>query len=346
MVEANVTCSSPTPHSTFGALTFVSVYPGSVSIIAIILLVLLIEQIVSTLHEFTSESAFANMLVILEKELMIVGCTSFIFKSIQSSDFTIDSMWYTCLEFADSFVPITVFLFCIQGALFILMASYQTQHWTKGYRLHIFEILSQFYGGYSQHVERFHWIYHYFSPVLSQTEFRVIHILFCNEFHLERNAFEFDEYVIRVFEKFIVSIIEAKPENWIVVCVFVLINWLRIYLNIFTTTCSTDQCIVSQQSLLYTVLGAIIFAINLILVIYSRYYEYRYLEIKGIKSVRDYGTFLEENEDILMSHREASRFHKISQEDLMVSSHSPAILRDHLKFTLEPSQVSQGEQVE
>ena len=316
--NVTITCSSPTHHSTFGALTYVSVLPGSVSIIAIILLVLLIEQIVYYLHEFTSESAFANMLVILEKELMIVGCTSFIFKSIQSSDFTIDSMWYTCLEFADTFVPITVFLFCLQGALFILMASYQTQHWTKGYRLHIFEILSQFYGGYSQHMERFHWIYHYFSPVLSQTEFRVIHILFCNEFHLERNAFEFDEYIIRVFEKFIVSIIEAKPENWIVVCVFVLINWLRIYLHIFTTTCPTEQCIVSEQALLYTVLGVFIFGINLVLVIYSRYYESKYMVIKGIKNVRDYGTFLEENEDILMSQHEVNRYHKISQEDLKV----------------------------
>ena len=146
----------------------------------------------------------------------------------------------------------------------------------------------------------------------------MIHILFCNEFHLERNAFEFDEYIIRVFEKFIVSIIEAKPENWIVVCVFVLINWLRIYLHIFTTTCPTEQCIVSEQALLYTVLGVFIFGINLVLVIYSRYYESKYMVIKGIKNVRDYGTFLEENEDILMSQHEVNRYHKISQEDLKV----------------------------
>jgi hypothetical protein len=262
IIAENVTCgsiveSTTTHESLFGALTYVAVIPGTVSILIIIFAVLFLEKAISHLEELASDSAFAHMLTIIEKELMIVGLTAFVFKSVQSSGQTINPEWYLCLEFADTFIPVTAFLFCFQGMLFIIMATYQTKLWAKGYQLHVFEILSQFYGGYSLNMDRFRWFYYYFSPMLSRTEFRIVHILFCKEFNLEPHAFEFDEYMIRVFEKFIISIIEVKPENWIVVCVIVLLNWLRIYLKIFTTKVSSFYC--SMRFILVNYLICVIF---------------------------------------------------------------------------------------
>ena len=53
----------------------------------------------------------------------------------------------------------------------------------------------------------------YFAPlssVMNQIEFRVLNILFCDSFSINRTV-HFDEYVAIVLEKFILDLIEIRP---------------------------------------------------------------------------------------------------------------------------------------
>ena len=166
--------SSTSTSSTeiFGALISLPVYEGSFGIIIVICSVVTLQYATHLLHALAVDTAFSEMLAIIERELMIVGFMSFVIKTVESSQ-PIDSTWYLALEFADTFVPITAFIFCFQGTvpafilpillafnqlflggLFILVTTVLTSLWSKGYQLHIFEILSEFYAGYRDHMDK------------------------------------------------------------------------------------------------------------------------------------------------------------------------------------------------
>ena len=89
----------------------------SVSIVIIIFAVVSLEKSFRLLHLLTKDSAFNNMILRIEKELMIVGSTAFIFKLISSST----GHWNEALDFADLLIPIFSFCYCAIG--FILIVS-------------------------------------------------------------------------------------------------------------------------------------------------------------------------------------------------------------------------------
>lgn len=304
-------------HNIFGGLNSLAVLQGTIAIVIIIFAIIFLEFTISYLHELANDSAFADMLNVIERELMIVGLLAFIFKTIKLS---ISSDWYYALEFADTFIPITAFFFCFQGGLFIVTSSERCRMWSKGYQLHIFEILSEFYEGYHLSMDRFRSIRVFWvDSMLDRVEFRVVHILFCNHFHLETTAFEFDEYVIRVFEKFIVEIIDAKPEHWAVVTMIVLLNWVRVELGWFTGNCLNEGCQVSQQVTLFTAIGTVIFSVNLLLLLFSKHYERTYFRNHKLNSIFEYAAFLELNEEVFnCKEGPRLRHQKISMEDLKI----------------------------
>lgn len=55
----------------------------------------------------------------------------------------------------------------------------------------------------------------------------MFHCIFCEQYRIQRDAFAFDDYVQRIFEKFLLDIVTIQPMDWIMVCVLVLLNWGR-----------------------------------------------------------------------------------------------------------------------
>eukprot|EP01035_Chromulina_nebulosa_P021149 gene21149-27403_t len=55
-----------------------------------------------------------------------------------------------------------------------------------------------------------------FCFCFKEIEFRIFHIIFCDHYHIQRNAFAYDEYVQRIFEKYLLDIITIKPLDWFV----------------------------------------------------------------------------------------------------------------------------------
>ena len=68
-------------------------------------------------------------------------------------------------------------------------------------------------------------------------EFRIFHNVFCDTYKIQRSAFAFNEYVEKVFEKYILMIIEIRPLDWLLVCVLVLLNWARSALHLDYQPC-------------------------------------------------------------------------------------------------------------
>ena len=70
-----------------------------------------------------------------------------------------------------------------------------------------------------------------FHPSIAMMEFRIFHNIFCDTYKIQKSAFAFNEYVEKVFEKYILMIIEIRPLDWFLVCLFVLLNWARVALH-------------------------------------------------------------------------------------------------------------------
>ena len=169
------------------------------------------------------------------------------------------------------------------------------------------------------------------SRINAEIEFRVIHYAFCETFHIQRDALAFDEYVNKCVEKQILKIITIDPANWFVVIVLILLNWLRIYYKWYgfsdswctasTIGYSSNSNSTSAHRMLsddlylrsgngntsnsvgyicgkelemfgFFLVGLIIFVINIIVAIVSRYYEFRILAKQGVTSLEQYPEFL------------------------------------------------------
>lgn len=87
-------------ESLFGALDNIQPNRFILSLLIVISAVLCVEYIFHLLHLFTVDSPFHKVVEALEKELMIVGCTAFIFKiSINVTHF-LSEKWFFALEFS------------------------------------------------------------------------------------------------------------------------------------------------------------------------------------------------------------------------------------------------------
>lgn len=86
--------------SLFGSISSITPTIGTISIIIIIVAILCIQSVFHTLHAFTHETSFRHMVTQIENELMIVGCSAFIFKVILNTTSFLDPHWAHALEFA------------------------------------------------------------------------------------------------------------------------------------------------------------------------------------------------------------------------------------------------------
>jgi len=134
-----------------------------------------------------------------------------------------------------------------------------------------------------------------FYPTIARMEFRIFQSIFCQTYKIQKSAFAFNEYVEKVFEKFILAMIEIRPADWLMLCVLVLLNWARNQLHLDYRRCEVhhDQlCQEENARILFTVSGSIIFALTLLLAVESRRLEVRIMAQKGIRSIHTYPSYL------------------------------------------------------
>eukprot|EP01034_Spumella_vulgaris_P035430 gene35430-43685_t len=270
---------------------------GTISIIIIIVAILCIQSVFHALHAFTHETSFRHMVTQIENELMIVGCSAFIFKVIVNTTSFLDSHWAHALEFAELLIPVMSFCYCLTGVLLIVMALNVCDLWSKAYHLKLIELIDDYLNKSKSLLFRLSW--KPTNKIISEMEFRIFHHLFCEMFKIQRDAFAFDEYVHKVFENFVTEIIEIRPIDWFIVCVVVLINLARKKLDLNYSTCAEHdyECDERGTMVLFTIAGGVIFTITLIFVGVSRNLELQIMARRGVKSWHLYAAYLQNMEE-------------------------------------------------
>jgi len=94
---------------------------------------------------------------------------------------------------------------------------------------------------------------------IEQMEFRVFHNIFCSTFKIQKEAFAFDEYVAKVFQRSVLELIEIRLLDWFYVTCLLLLNLARVKLHLNLNSCSTNhdlECDNKRTVRLFTLAGA------------------------------------------------------------------------------------------
>lgn len=95
-------------------------------------------------------------------------------------------------------VPITAFMFCLEGIFLIFTSIKQCEVWSGAYHLLLPELLDKFYSSsYTYYNLKFYKFP--FNNRIAELEFRMFYLVFCDQYHIQRSAFPFDEYVQRIY---------------------------------------------------------------------------------------------------------------------------------------------------
>eukprot|EP01036_Dinobryon_divergens_P034752 gene34752-44944_t len=122
-------------------------------------------------------------------------------------------------------------------------------------------------------------------------EFRIFHAIFCDSFLVKSDSFAFDEYVSRVYEKYVFSIINIRIYHWLALMVIVLLNWARNALKIQYQSCDAHDVACKESSDIF-IFTCALFVITAILVFASRNLEIEIMAKKNITSYKSYSSFL------------------------------------------------------
>lgn len=131
-------------ESLFGAMETIEGKTLMLSLLIIVGGVLCLESIFHALHHFTLETPFNDVVIAIEKELMVVGCTAFIFKIVINAQTQLSHEFYFALEFSDLLVPFFSFANCLLSLILIFMSLLQCETWRKSYHLKLEELLDEF----------------------------------------------------------------------------------------------------------------------------------------------------------------------------------------------------------
>lgn len=244
--------------------------------------VLIIEGIVHHLEMATADSPFSKIIRGIQRELMIAGGIGFLLKCVLSTSL-FDQNWVHAVEFADIFVPVTGFLFCFLGCVTIGVFYRESAVVSAAFRCDTWELLHSFYEAINSRT------YVFEHPSLcSKMEYHFARAVFTDEFEVLDDSFPFDAYLTKVFEKYLVSIIDIEPINWILVIIIVCVNWVRVEVGVLNPErgCRGDAgCVGAHDIRVFTYIGFIMLGCLLIVAIVSRYYQLRCLygdvDVKG-----------------------------------------------------------------
>lgn len=318
-------------HGLFGAANYCPPLVGAVSMIIVVACVIATEGIFEALNHMTHDTPFAELILAIENEMMIVGFMAFLLKIILNVTTIIDSTWLLALEYADLLVPIITFIRCFLGIGLIYMSIAICRSWGKAYHFHHMEIMDSYLDKANTFWSKGYMSWIPLSTINSQMEFRIFHHIFCEQFMIQRSEFAFDEYVHRIFEKFLLRIIGMHEIDWFLICIMTLLNWMRIDLKLDIADCTRGKKVATYCSSYYDctchrnasmvdfiIVGGAIFAFTLFLAFLSRTYELRLMASRGVHSADDYALFLDQSEKEAQTQKKSDR-KRFNSETLKVA---------------------------
>ena len=92
---------------------------------------------------------------------------------------------------------------------------------------------------------------------IEQLEFRIFHNIFSSAFQIQKGAFAFDEYVAKVFQRYVVELIEIRLLDWFYVSIMLCLNLGRVKVNLQWSSCShhDEECLNRRDIYIFTAIG-------------------------------------------------------------------------------------------
>lgn len=288
-----------------------------VAVIITVVIVTIVENTFLLLLKVTTDTPYSEMIIVIERELMNVGFSALLFKVVCNNTHFLDHDWFFALELSDVLVPFYVFCSCTVGIIMVLTAMRQCFIWSKAYHLQLNEILDEY-----QQIQNKSYLVEFapFSKIMNQLEFRIYNLLFCETHHINRSL-HFDEYVAIVLEKFILSLIEIRPADWVIlICVLILIMTLSSWTDnaaYYGGHCVSHDlaCLNLKAVQLFSIFGAILFAMSCCLAAVTRKYELLFLQQRGVHSATEYVDFLQAEERLQLNRSKTEK--SMSEDDLL-----------------------------
>ena len=302
----------------FGGWRHIPAAIGVAAFAIVIGIVNILERTFHWLHERTHETAFHEMVLAIEKELMIAGTMAFILKMILNTSNFLDLEWLYALDFADLVIPVTAFLYCFIGSILIIVSVLKMDLWSQAYNMNLVELLQQFYDSSEKYwYGRFYWFPISFATF--KMEFRIMHNIFCEQYHVDRDALPFDDYVRVSWEQYLIKLVEIGPHLWMWVISWLGLNWIRCELDLnvpdlgyeYANSTSTDSKACEKDSepgcnyshveeslVIYLCIGCSLLLWTSIMALFSRVYILRLFSIYGIEGIDDYPRFLKLLEEV------------------------------------------------
>lgn len=244
-------------YSVFGSLAHIGDYHGSISILIIVVIVLLLEHCIKVIKKYTDDTLFEEMIHAIENEMMIVGIMAFAFRIVfDANPHILDDNWHFAMEYSDMLIPITTFVFCIEGVVFVFMTMRQMNIWRTHYRIPLLKIYHDVFAkNHLQFFLKMSWAP--LSNTLEGVEFRIVNHIFCDEYKISTDAFSFDEYCGSVAHDRLVELVELTPTDWAFVIFIIFLNWARTAAGIRFVDCHDGDinCASYAQITLFTACG-------------------------------------------------------------------------------------------
>ena len=86
------------------------------------------------------------------------------------------------------------------------------------------------------------------TPAIARVEFRIFQNIFCETYKIQKAAFAFNEYVEKVFEKYVLTIIQIRWSDWVALCSLVLLNWARNKMRLDFIHCSSHDLVCEEEN--------------------------------------------------------------------------------------------------
>ena len=261
------------------------------SLLIVVVGVLSLEFLFSVAHKYTAGTPYDELVIALEKELMIVGCTAFLFTIYLNQESVLSYKWVFAIEYADLLIPIFAFSNCLKGFMLILLSYYLSFFWGRSHHLSNEELIIDFIKDTTKSWRKL--VLDVLNPGVAQIEFAIVHEIFCDMYRFHADAFAFDLYVKRVLEKFVLEMIEIRVVHWVLLIglmCFYFIQSQSSSSGVYSCRDTDKETLCRQINGIYyfTFVGCIMYAITIVTLCVARYYELQLLRRRGVERTADY----------------------------------------------------------
>jgi len=293
----NTTLSEESPHGVFGYGSLIDNGWHLLCAFSIVAFYMTFcGECLNCLERSTYGTAYHLMLQRIYREIMMVGLAAFGYTILNSTKADLAGGMYLAFGYADVCSFIMAVFFCLQGLFIMLGSLHQSRVWSLAAEISSHDLQKQIAAVEKQQPMLWRCILLPFCDVREQAEFRIIQSIFSSTYNISTRSQEFDfgMFLRMSHEANILSIIEIRPEKWVIIILVTLLPALKI--ELYESMCTSTRCEVQEEIFILIILGFVNTVLSLILLVCGRISELRLLSKAGPQSVADYSVFLKVEE--------------------------------------------------